>query len=331
MAVLRYDNHDVAPEHRFAQWQEKNAQAPMACRVASESTDDFFTVRRAVDLGTVMVSVITSPVCGTARTSRQVKRSDPGIYRLNVVVDGACRFVHDEVEGSHRAGGFFLENSSVPCRDRLLTASDAVTYMGMQVPRALLPLPEKKVDALTGVAFDGTGMGGLLVRHMLSLFSAAEDTTPADDTLLGPVTVDLLAAVLASRLGEDGLAAGAGHRTLRLRIEAFIDAHLADRDLSPQMIADAHRISLRHLHKVFSGTGLTVAAHIRWRRLERARRDLADPALAALPVHQIAARCGLTDPSHFRRVFRREFGTTPADYRVRQSIDDCNHVRADLA
>ncbi|MEV4003032.1 AraC family transcriptional regulator [Actinomadura sp. NPDC049753] len=315
MAILRYDNDDVAPEHRFAEWQEKNARAPMACQVTSAHTADFRTVRRAVDLGTVTVSAITSPVCGTARTSRQVKRADPGIYRLNVVVDGACQFVHDQVEGSHPAGGFFLENSSVPCRDRLLTTSTQVTYMGMQVPRALLPLPERKVDALAGVPFDGSGMGGLLVRHMSSLFSAAKDTTPIHDAMLGPVTVDLLAAVLAGRLGEEELAAGSKHRTLRVRIEAFIEAHLADGKLTPQLIADAHHVSLRHLHKVFSGSGSTVAAHIRRRRLERARRDLADPALAALPVQQIAARCGLTDPSHFRRLFRGEFGMTPADYR----------------
>ncbi len=59
----------------------------------------------------------------------------------------------------------------------------------------------------------------------------------------------------------------------------------------------------------------TVAEWIRSRRLERCRRDLADPALDAEPVYAIAARWGLTSAAHFRPVFRAAYGLTPADYR----------------
>ncbi len=70
-----------------------------------------------------------------------------------------------------------------------------------------------------------------------------------------------------------------------------------------------------------SGTGLaeaqgtTVAAWIRHRRLERCRKDLADPAFSTAPVSAVAVRWGLPDSAHFSRLFRRTYGLPPAEYR----------------
>jgi AraC-like DNA-binding protein len=58
-----------------------------------------------------------------------------------------------------------------------------------------------------------------------------------------------------------------------------------------------------------------VAGLIRERRLERCRRDLADPGLAEIPVRAIAFRWGFPDPARFNRVFRREYGIAPGEYR----------------
>ena len=48
----------------------------------------------------------------------------------------------------------------------------------------------------------------------------------------------------------------------------------------PERIAKAHFISTRYVHKLFQPEGTTVSAWIRSRRLEGARRDLADPEFA---------------------------------------------------
>jgi AraC-like DNA-binding protein len=81
------------------------------------------------------------------------------------------------------------------------------------------------------------------------------------------------------------------------------------------MIADAHFISLRYLHKLFEAEQTSVAEWIRRRRLERCRRDLLDPALRATPVGTIAARWGLHNPAHFSRLFRASYGVPPAEFR----------------
>jgi AraC-like DNA-binding protein len=47
------------------------------------------------------------------------------------------------------------------------------------------------------------------------------------------------------------------------------------------------------------------------RRLERAQRDLGDPARAHWTIAEIARHHGLRDPSYFARAFRTRYGIAP--------------------
>ncbi|MBY8846536.1 helix-turn-helix domain-containing protein [Streptomyces sp. SP2-10] len=100
-------------------------------------------------------------------------------------------------------------------------------------------------------------------------------------------------------------------------IEAFIENHLADADLSPAWIAAAHHISVRYLHHLFQRDRRTVGAYVRRRRLERCRADLADPALVGRGVGQVGRRWGFRDPAVFSRAFKAAYGVTPGAYRRR--------------
>jgi AraC-like DNA-binding protein len=85
------------------------------------------------------------------------------------------------------------------------------------------------------------------------------------------------------------------------------------------VVADAHHVSLRQVHKLFHAGGSTVAGWIRQRRLERCRRDLLDPVVAALPVSAIGARWGYPDPAHFSRLFKSCYGVAPREFRHSRS------------
>ncbi|MEO3825565.1 helix-turn-helix domain-containing protein [Actinomadura sp. B10D3] len=101
------------------------------------------------------------------------------------------------------------------------------------------------------------------------------------------------------------------------RIEAWIEGRLHDPSLSPASIAAAHHISVRQLYRVFRPSGTTVARHIRARRLENCRRELADPRFGAEPIGAIADRWGMSDAAAFSRAFRAAYGQTPTAYRAR--------------
>ncbi|MFD0351111.1 helix-turn-helix domain-containing protein [Kitasatospora aburaviensis] len=125
-----------------------------------------------------------------------------------------------------------------------------------------------------------------------------------------------MSALLAHHLdAEEALPPESRRRALTHRIRAFIRTRLHDPGLSPGAVAAAHHISVSYLHRLFEGEEETVAAWIRRQRLERARRDLADPALAAVPVHVIAARCGFPRAADFSRAFRGAYGLAPRDFR----------------
>lgn len=75
------------------------------------------------------------------------------------------------------------------------------------------------------------------------------------------------------------------------------------------MIAAAHHISVRRLHKLFEDQPQTVAALIRQHRLERCRADL---ARSDRTVTAVAARWGFSDPAHFSRLFKATYGYNAA-------------------
>ncbi|MFX5558838.1 helix-turn-helix transcriptional regulator, partial [Acinetobacter baumannii] len=86
-------------------------------------------------------------------------------------------------------------------------------------------------------------------------------------------------------------------------------------------IAAAHHISVRYLQRLFETEGTTVTTWIRQRRLERIRRDLADPRIDR-STSAVAARWGLADASHFSKLFKAAYGMTPRQYRLAASRPD---------
>ncbi|WP_341770861.1 helix-turn-helix domain-containing protein [Actinocrispum wychmicini] len=164
-------------------------------------------------------------------------------------------------------------------------------------------------------------MSAVLVTYVKELVRHAGAFRAGDSARLAMVALDLVAAWCAHELDATGeLSPETRHRALFVHIQDFIERNLADRTLAPDTIAAAHYISTRHLHHLFQQQGVTVVGSIRQRRLERCRRDLADPRLAGRPIHAIAARWAFADKAHFSRLFRARYGVPPSHYRRRGSV-----------
>jgi AraC-like DNA-binding protein len=83
--------------------------------------------------------------------------------------------------------------------------------------------------------------------------------------------------------------------------------------LSLGELAKRSGYSPQHLNRRFSAAlGLTPLACLSAMRLQRAASLLRD---GTLTVAAIAARVGLGDAAYFSRVFRKQYGMTPSDYR----------------
>lgn len=311
-------SEDLPPADRFGYWREclSNTHAPVD--MSSEYSADFRVRQRSLRLGAVTVWPATFQPMVCRRTPRLIRRSDPETYHLSLVRQGIAGASWGKRDATYRPSDLHVQDSSRSCTtwaesDR----GETISTVGLEIPRTLLSLPQSLADRMIGHPLPGReGIGELLSHCLVQLSSDPDAYRPSDGPRLGTVLVDLVSALFAHTLeAERALVPESRQRALVLRVRAFIDQHLHDPDLTPASIAAAHHISISYLYRVFRTDGITVAGWIRRQRLERARRDLADPALRNLPVHQVAARWGFPHPAVFTRAFRTAYDVSPSEYR----------------
>ncbi|MFF3333480.1 helix-turn-helix domain-containing protein [Streptomyces sp. NPDC002888] len=317
--VFRSD--ELPSADRFDCWRELVSRTHAPLELHSDHRADFQAFQRVLALGAVSVWPTTfQPVC-FRRTPKLIRQSDPEGLHLSLPLSGPLRAVRGEEETVYGPGSLYVVDTSRPVDVHGGDGSSPHTGVGIEVPKTLLPLPRDQVDEVAGLRFSTReGFGALLAQLVGQLARDTSSYQPADGPRLGMVVVDLLSALLSHALEAKSSLPPETHRqTLLLQIQAFIQRHLHDPELSPRMVADAHHISVSYVHRLFRSEAETVAAWIRRRRLERARHDLADPAQRATPVYAIAARWGFPLAADFSRAFRSVYGMPPKEYRLVQS------------
>ncbi|AEM86165.1 helix-turn-helix domain-containing protein [Streptomyces violaceusniger] len=314
--VFRSD--DLPAADRFDCWRELLAQTHAPMELLSDHRADFQASQRVLDLGAVSVWPTTfQPVC-FRRTPKLIRQSDPEGLHLSLPLSGPLRAARTDDKAVYGPNTLCVVDTSRPIDVHGGDDSHPHQGVGLEVPKALLPLSQNQVDKVTGLRLSAQeGYGTLLTQLLTQLANSTGSYRPSDGPRLGTVIVDLLSALFTQALEIDGSLPQESHRrALVLRIQAFVQRHLHDTRLTPSMIAAAHHISTSYLHRLFEGEADTVAAWIRHQRLERARRDLADPALRTTPVYLIAARWGFPRAADFTRAFRTAYGVPPRDYRT---------------
>lgn len=92
----------------------------------------------------------------------------------------------------------------------------------------------------------------------------------------------------------------------------FVDFHYME-PLNLESLANRYAVNKNYLSTRFhKEVGMTVTDYI---NLTRVRRSLKLLSSTALPMPEIAERCGFSDANYFTRTFKRIHGTTPNEYR----------------
>ncbi|MFI6598791.1 helix-turn-helix domain-containing protein [Nonomuraea sp. NPDC050536] len=306
---------DVQENRRHDAWREIvcDTLGPLDLRIDPDAP-----LRGQIEAGrldTVTVAhASTSTPHSMHRTPGLIRRDNPELYRVVLVMSGSLVLSQRERSSRLRAGEFAVYDFTQPY---VVAYDSAVELAVFSLPHESLALLRDPVRALTAVPFapdEGAAAlaGPLLRRVALDL----ETYQPASAARLSSVVLNLITTAIAERADQTAvLSPETQQRALLMRVHDFIEQRLGDFDLSPGVIAAAHHVSLRYLHRLFESQNTTVAAWIRHRRLERCRADLADALLHTLPVSAVAARWGLLDAAHFSRLFKQAYGMPPAEYR----------------
>ncbi len=126
------------------------------------------------------------------------------------------------------------------------------------------------------------------------------------------MVTDLVAGLVEESAEEP---AEAGQRQLMLSVREYVERHLGDLDLSAERIARAHFVSVRYLHRLFEGEGITVGRLIQRLRVEQCARELARRGRVSPSIAVVAARWGFRSAAHFSRAFRAVHGCSPQQWR----------------
>ncbi|CAL9376798.1 Transcriptional activator NphR [Nocardiopsis dassonvillei] len=319
MNVFEFDTDDLPTTERFDAWRHHMARAPTPMDATSDRVADFRVYQRDLHLDTVRVWKMGFRALTVRRTPRLIRCSDPEAYNICLLQSGSLNCGSDGRQETCGPDDIHVNDSSSPFDLQAPGGGEPVTLVGVEIPKKLLFLPRRQADRMAGLRLPGhEGIGALLGGFLTRLTETPEAFSDSDGPRLALTLSDLVSALFAHTLeAGNALVTESRGRTLSLRIRAFIHEHLHEPELTPGAVAAAHHISVGYLHRLFQEDDVTVSAWIREQRLERARRDLADPALSAVPIRLIAERWGFSHPAVFSRAFRAAHGIAPRDYRRR--------------
>ncbi len=120
------------------------------------------------------------------------------------------------------------------------------------------------------------------------------------------------------RLRNDGDERAGGRSEAIVRLQQFMAERLSE-DLSLQRMADYVYMHPTHLSKIYKKeTGEGISEYLTRLRMERAAQLL---GATDVKIYEIGCLTGYMNANYFIKVFRRQFGVTPQEYRERLRRD----------
>jgi AraC-like DNA-binding protein/mannose-6-phosphate isomerase-like protein (cupin superfamily) len=260
------------------------------------------------------ISRLRSCAQHVVRDAAHVRRTPEEVFLINLQVSGTGAFEQNGRQVVLRPGDLTCSDSTRPCEMHYTGDFEQLVFY---MPRQMMARAMGDTEHLTACAIPGESPIGSIVapflRQMAAQIGKVQATTAAR---LADFGLSLVMTALGEVAGGDHEPGRWSRIALRERANQIIDAHAADPELNPSVVAAALGISLRYLQDIFRDGGTTPSDWIWARRLEKSRRDLCSPALAAASVSQIAFACGFSDLAHFSRRFKAAYGMSPRDYRA---------------
>lgn len=166
------------------------------------------------------------------------------------------------------------------------------------------PSPVRQIEVPNRLRGEGEAM--LMALTLLS-------RSPEDQAIIAPLTLSLL-HLCRKGVSEETTRSPSRPEFLYHSICNWLQENYA-RSLGREEVARFFNITPNHLSRLFSQQGtMSFVDYLRWVRMAKARMMLQK---YHLPVGDVALRCGYPDGDYFTRLFRRQFGLTPGEYRAR--------------
>jgi AraC-like DNA-binding protein len=312
--VESFSTAGLDPRRKLEYWNDAVCET-FAHNVSDPLDPRSFTGKLSrTSLGEIQLAEVYSDAQIVRHPRSHVARSRTEQFFLHLQLEGESVNRQDGREARLGPGDFTLCHTARPYEIQfhgpnvafVLGVPDPVLRRHVACPESVVAIPMRGDSGLSG-----------LLSHFLRDFWSGYGGNDFDESVTARITraiLDLMASAytVLPQSNSDRSSLATAHR---IRIVNYIEAHLGDPDLTPMRVAEACKMTPRYLHHLFSNEAETVARYILRRRLEECSRALTIAAQRGRTVTSIAFDYGFNSPTHFGRVFRARFGTTPREYR----------------
>jgi YesN/AraC family two-component response regulator len=127
---------------------------------------------------------------------------------------------------------------------------------------------------------------------------------------------ELIRSIVSKQQGEDEQR----NDVLMEAIKEMIEEQYADQNLSLQSISTSLKMSAKYIGRIFKQSEMvSVADYVNDIRLSHAASLLENEEYS---VNEIMEKIGYGNQSYFFRIFKKKFGATPREYRLKRSLEE---------
>jgi AraC-like DNA-binding protein len=310
-----FSTADLPPHRRLDFWNDLTGTAFTPLVTDPVDRQAFVGRLTRTQVGQIRLAEARSEPAVVRHSRQHVARAREAVFMLCLQLDGTSINRQQGRESILRYGDFHLLDSSRPYE---VSFEQSNRMLVLSIPQPDLARRMPNPESVVAIPMSGrAGVAGLLSSLLCNFW---QQRRTGDETYLSPrfseAILDLIAtayATITAAAPESSSIAIAR----REQIRSYIETHLHDPSLTPGKVAAAVHLSPRRLHQLFEADGETVGAYILRRRLEECARAMADLSQRNRTVTEIAFLHGFNNASHFGRVFRERYNSTPSDYRRR--------------
>jgi AraC-like DNA-binding protein len=309
----------VEQSHAFEYWCELICDTFVQLSAVPTKKCSFAGQIVHADLAAFEISTVRAGGQRVRRTPRLIARAGEEYLLASIQTKGHGRIEQDGRVAVLDPGSVAVCDSTRPYT---LYFDETFEQIVVQVPLGdiLAETGLRDSGGVTAMKLGGEGPAGVVAQFFCGL-SRIYPTDPQAALSLAAHGRGLMASALLFSRGRVRQATATGSLA-RQQVVALLRARHGDPTLTVDDVAHGCLVSRRTLYRLFEGTPGGVGSLLRRIRIEHAQALLR--ADASRSRESIALACGFAGERQFYRVFRRETGCTPGEFRAAGTAGQCS-------
>lgn len=306
--MREFSTHCYSENKQLGIWREIMSDVYYSLEIQRSRIDSLRARIRQYDIGDVSITNFDADQQRVFRTRSRISGDPDDSFVFIMPVRKELYFSQNGRSGFVKPGGYVLISTSefyeLSCPDEFMNWTVKISGEAF---RKRLPY----VDDITACRFaNNPRMANIAQKYVVPLGMAYCSVKTPNAISLSRNLIDMLALVIESEV-ETSSEETQSQLYIRHRIMTYIRNNIDDPNLAPKPIAEANGVSVSYLYKIFSACNMTVGSFIMAERLQLAYERLAVGGPARSTVAEVAYSCGFVNPSHFSRVFRKNYSISP--------------------